>query len=42
MHTIGPIPLQLFGTIVSVLTIGLSIQILIRALRQLGVLASAG
>ena len=28
MHTIGPIPLQLFGTIVGVLTIGLSVQIL--------------
>jgi multiple antibiotic resistance protein len=36
MRTIGPIPLQVFGTIVGVMTIGLSIKIVVNALRMMG------
>ncbi|MBZ4039117.1 MarC family protein [Novilysobacter selenitireducens] len=39
MRTIGPIPLQLFGVVVGVLTVGLSLQIMLRALRQMGLIA---
>ena len=37
MRTIGPIPLQIFGVIIGIMTMALSIQIIIKALRQLGV-----
>lgn len=37
MRTIGPIPLQIFGVIIGIMTMALSIQIIIRALRLLGV-----
>jgi small neutral amino acid transporter SnatA (MarC family) len=38
MGTIGPIPLQVFGTIVGVMTIGLSIKIMVGALQLMGLL----
>ena len=41
MRSIGPIPLQLLSTITSVLTIGLSVQIILAGLRMLGLLEPA-
>jgi multiple antibiotic resistance protein len=41
LRTIGPLPFKLFGTIIGSLTVGLSIQMIIAALIELGVLSSS-
>ncbi|WP_158635253.1 MarC family protein [Luteimonas cucumeris] len=38
MRTIGPIPLQILGVIIGIMTVALSIQIILGALTQMGVL----
>jgi multiple antibiotic resistance protein len=41
LRTIGPLPFKIFGTVIGSLTVGLSIQMMIAALIQLGLLDSS-
>lgn len=41
LRTIGPLPFKIFGTVIGSLTVGLSIQMMIAALIELGLLNSA-
>lgn len=41
LRTIGPLPFKIFGTVIGSLTVGLSIQMMIAALVELGLLSSA-
>jgi multiple antibiotic resistance protein len=41
LRTIGPLPFKIFGTVIGSLTVGLSIQMMIAALIELGLLSSA-
>ena len=41
LRTIGPLPFKIFGTVIGSLTVGLSIQMMIAALIELGLLGSS-
>jgi len=41
LRTIGPLPFKIFGTVIGSLTVGLSIQMMIAALIELGLLSSS-
>jgi multiple antibiotic resistance protein len=41
LRTIGPLPFKIFGTVIGSLTVGLSIQMMITALIELGLLGSS-
>lgn len=41
LRTIGPLPFKIFGTVIGSLTVGLSIQMMIAALVELGLLGSS-